>query len=387
MSDEVCSRLQQQEVHSVVFGSKSPDLDGLTVEILSRLPAKSLIRFRCVCKAWRALISDPYFIRKHLSRINTKISTSYSLLLREQVFQSIEYEAILKCLSHDDPLPSRRLDFPVLDLLLEIPHVVIAGSCNGLVCLVLDVNAKGFHTIMVWNPCTGEFQVLPPLEFRDNYFWGFGYDSTIDDYKVVLGSCEAGHEVIFVYELKSGSWRKLEKLNRYFGVHWVGCLVNQALHWILKEMKDGRLFALKLVSFDLAEEKFHEVPSPFLLTPEHMLKFTVKVGVLRNCLTLSFQANCCQPVCNLKMWVLKDYGGKESWTEVVNIPVLDSKYIYKTCISENGEVLMRFDGALVLYNPKEKTFKIVMNFSTWYETATYIETLVSPLTGSTGASE
>jgi hypothetical protein len=30
----------------------------LTTEILARLPVKSLLRFRSVCKAWRAVISD-----------------------------------------------------------------------------------------------------------------------------------------------------------------------------------------------------------------------------------------------------------------------------------------------------------------------------------------
>ncbi|CAO2176512.1 unnamed protein product [Urochloa humidicola] len=33
--------------------------DELIIKILSRLPAKSLCRFSCVSRAWRALISDP----------------------------------------------------------------------------------------------------------------------------------------------------------------------------------------------------------------------------------------------------------------------------------------------------------------------------------------
>jgi hypothetical protein len=33
-------------------------LEILTTEILARLPVKSLLRFRSVCKAWRAVISD-----------------------------------------------------------------------------------------------------------------------------------------------------------------------------------------------------------------------------------------------------------------------------------------------------------------------------------------
>ena len=37
-------------------------------EILVRLPVKALTRFQSVCKTWRAIISDPCFIRSHLQQ-------------------------------------------------------------------------------------------------------------------------------------------------------------------------------------------------------------------------------------------------------------------------------------------------------------------------------
>lgn len=392
MSDALCARLRLQEVPSgtaLRFSSESIDLDPVIVEILSRLPAKSLLRFRCVCKAWRALISDPYFIRKHLSCINTRASTSYSLLLREQVFRSIEHEAVLKHLSQTSdgpPLPFRRPRFPVLDPTFDITDIEIVGSCNGLICLMLDYEAKESYTFMLWNPCTGESNLLPqpPIQSSSSFFWGFGYDSTIDDYKVVLGSCISGHEVVVVFRLKMGSWRKVERLERSFDVRWVGCLVNESLHWVFKEVKECRLIGQKIVSFDLAEEKFHEIPFPYPLKQ----RLIAEVENLDICLTQYFQTNCCQPGCNFKMWVVSDYEVKESGTEVIKIPVLDAENMYMTCISENGEGLMRVadDGSLALYNPKEKAFRIVMNGDHWYETASYLETLVSPSTGSIGAS-
>ncbi|OEL30806.1 hypothetical protein BAE44_0008172 [Dichanthelium oligosanthes] len=40
--------------------------DGLIFEILVRLPAKSVTRFKCVCKAWLAMISSRHFVDAHL---------------------------------------------------------------------------------------------------------------------------------------------------------------------------------------------------------------------------------------------------------------------------------------------------------------------------------
>ncbi|PRQ52358.1 putative F-box domain, galactose oxidase/kelch, beta-propeller, F-box associated interaction [Rosa chinensis] len=395
MSDALCSRRQKQVVLSgTAPSSESVDLDGVIVDILSRLPAKSLLRFRCVCKAWRALISDPYFIRKHLNCINTKISTSYSLLIRSEIFRSAEYEAILKCLSHDGPLPSRRLDFPVLDRLVCISKILIVGSCNGLICLILDFVTEESFTFMIWNPCTGEYQVLPqpPVHASRGCFFGFGYDSTSDDYKVIVGSSR--YEFVVVFMLKKGSWRKLERLNRYFEVNWHGCLVNEALHWVLTQEEDGWLIAPRIVSFDLGEEKFHEIPFSYPPDANDRQGLFPDVGILCNCLTLEFQTMYGGVDSNISIWVMKDYGVKESWTEVLNIPPedLDEGELYTciACISENGEILMQLGvtGAcpMALYNPREKTYRIVMHDHDTVDcTAPYIETLVSPLTGSTSA--
>ena len=43
--------------------------DEIVLEILTRLPVNSLLRFRCVCKNWYSYITNPNFISTHLSSL------------------------------------------------------------------------------------------------------------------------------------------------------------------------------------------------------------------------------------------------------------------------------------------------------------------------------
>ncbi|CAI9117839.1 OLC1v1019324C1 [Oldenlandia corymbosa var. corymbosa] len=50
--------------------------DDILIQILEKLPAKSLLRFKCVCKSWRETIGSPQFARlqidySHKLRLNT----------------------------------------------------------------------------------------------------------------------------------------------------------------------------------------------------------------------------------------------------------------------------------------------------------------------------
>ena len=44
----------------------------IVVDVLSRLPVKSLMRFQCVCKSFKSLITDPSFAKKHLHASATR---------------------------------------------------------------------------------------------------------------------------------------------------------------------------------------------------------------------------------------------------------------------------------------------------------------------------
>src|SRR4051812_32733503 len=55
--------------------------EDLVVEILLRLPVRSLLQFKCICKFWKTLISDPKFAKRHL-----QISTAS--LIHQRLFFS-----------------------------------------------------------------------------------------------------------------------------------------------------------------------------------------------------------------------------------------------------------------------------------------------------------
>ncbi|PRQ57328.1 putative F-box domain-containing protein [Rosa chinensis] len=195
------------------------DHDGVLDEILARLPVKSLMRFRCVCKSWRALISQSHFVTKHFTYATQGITESTSrLLFSTSPVESIDYEALKDLNDADSHLAIRKLKFPVM--FPDSSITTITGSCNGLICV--DVDLEG---IAIWNPCAGESNVLPK---RTD-------DCTHDDYKVVRGHnyrVRGSEEtVVQVFSSKSGSWRTHEGLD-YFNLAGRGYLLNGVLHWL-----------------------------------------------------------------------------------------------------------------------------------------------------------
>ncbi|XP_004307699.1 PREDICTED: F-box/kelch-repeat protein At3g06240-like [Fragaria vesca subsp. vesca] len=375
----------------------SLDNDAI-VSILSKLPVKSLIRFRCVCKSWCALISDPSFARMHLSSMNTK---SFKLLLGTSPLRSVDYEPLFKYIGgHVER--TRELDYPVM---IPTSSSKFFGSFNGLICLALD-----YDNIILWNPCTGDSKLLPkPATFfhnnNESSFYGFGYDSTTKDYKVVGGS--SNHNTVEVFALKTGSWKIHRDINRHVRLNGQGCLLNEALHWVHVDLRSNgsdSIIVLQIVSFDLVEETLQVMmpfPHPFPVNQYYIhnrLNFSAGIGTMANCLTLYMISRHD----GVSIWMMKEYGVKESWIEVIRIPleVLPTKVLSwrPLCISENGEVLIKCcKNSLALYDPKKKTF--MSSFEThveyWFESTTYIsdhisdqreaitylETLVSPQTG------
>lgn len=100
--------------------------DDVFFDVLSRLPAKCLLRLKSVCKGWCRLISDRIFIKVQSQTLEPIVG-----FLIQQRFQWCSDD--IKIITHIPvELGSAALQQSVFSFLPD--DVVVLSSCNGLVC-------------------------------------------------------------------------------------------------------------------------------------------------------------------------------------------------------------------------------------------------------------
>ncbi|KAI5004235.1 hypothetical protein ZWY2020_031478 [Hordeum vulgare] len=145
----------------------------LALAIMAWLPAKSLLRFRCVCKPWRDTIShDPAFRHDHL-RLQTSrllISTSSEEDHEDKVTTVGFY------LSEESPALTDTTDLPLEDDLYHVSH------CDGLVLLPTQIVVRVLNParrrvlLLPWSP--NGIALAPTEGFHSllHQVFGIGYD-------------------------------------------------------------------------------------------------------------------------------------------------------------------------------------------------------------------
>lgn len=373
--------------------------EELIFEILSRLPVKFVAQSKCVSKRWCSLISEPKFAKIQLQRATIGNPTSIQRIIKGGYLQTINYEP-LDDGEHDrlmvqlNPPETDPYDYETVDVgeynstivQLHTPRkdpydwFMLVGSCDGLVCLSCD---GGY---MLYNPTTRQSRIIPKsnliIQDFDTVFHGFGYDPATDDYKILQGvyviSGDGYKEAAMeIFALKPSSWRRIPN-GRVAAPYESGIYLNGAVHW-LEEPGIHSKRVCKIVSFDLAEEKFMEVlPLPDVDPDVRLGRLGVHGARL---FTYELEWDYC------KAWVMNEYGKKESWTELFNVSievVLPSKYwAIPLCYTKNRKIVFNVDGReLFLFNSDENTLKIIpIHDADWEHATIYVESLVSPYVG------
>ncbi|XP_076942590.1 F-box/kelch-repeat protein At3g06240-like [Bidens hawaiensis] len=237
-------------------------------DILVRLDVKDLIRCKSVCKSWQSFISSSRFVQAHLNHAYKRDRDNHEFGHR-RICVSFSYKKELSSFYGNETR--------------------IVGSCNGLVC----VSPRDVEFVIT-NPSTREEKKLPTppfmhkrLRIRDKVeCWGFGYDSSADEYKVIVGFKNNYETVFHVFTLKSNTWKVIEQVKYkiyvdvfYSYVNTSGILCGGALHWIIthQNMK-------VIISLDLSTEEFKEIPVPLDLLYD--CSHCYRLGIIEECLCI-----------------------------------------------------------------------------------------------------
>ncbi|KAM5556884.1 putative F-box protein [Rosa sericea] len=380
---------EEEEEEEETTTTQNPNLEipeDIITDILKRLPAKSLVRFRCVCKPWGSLLTDPTFIKSHLERnrslFQSNLKTNTRLILTRYC------DTLLSTTDSEtrNVMQAEELDFP---LVKNLPYYV-KGHCDGLLCLVINDGDEGM--LVIYNPSIQQYRKLPsPGGFRSTReAIGIGYDKTKQDYKVVRvpsNYCRMkvpGYKPrVEVLELKSNTWRQIpdEDTPPYFVEHiFQATEVNGGLYWLVE---DHRTASCVILRFDLAEEKFRVIAPP----PDECSRSVAWIGPLKDWLCVVHTRR----LSDVHVWATKD---DMTWTRIITTskfpkipgrdPYMDSFRYMPLCYTEKGDVLMSVRGERFLtFDHRNNVFERVdiHGAKHWLQETLYCESLVSPGVG------
>ncbi|GKE21457.1 F-box/kelch-repeat protein-like protein [Tanacetum coccineum] len=139
----------------------------------------------------------------------------------------------------------------------------------------------------------------------------FGYDSSTDDYKVLLAirkSYDGTVGALFlIFSMKSNTWKLIGQFNYWFLHNLPGIFFNGALHWFAFDYNASEQ-KKRILSFDLSREEFNVIPHPNDSKYVSGLSF---LGVMEDQLSIFFVNK--DNDLPLDIWVMRSYNVEQSW--------------------------------------------------------------------------
>ncbi|CAN6551487.1 unnamed protein product [Malus baccata var. baccata] len=333
---------------------------SIVMDILSRLPIKTLFDCRCVCKSWLTLISDPQFSLLCTSR--SPIGILIKTFPPKSITRRLDFTQIEE--SSGSRFRYEKMRFTP-KFSLPISEFNLINSCNGLVCLS---GPERGDLLYVCNPILGEFITVPRSDrARPNFTSvGLGFSVGTNEYKVLqtfvplsepISNDRCSYEAE-IYTIGTGVWRSIGSASGSLGCQLpFNAYLHGALHWVSRGSDVSEL----INSFNFEREQFQAVAPPSYFGPlEKQFSDCLKLGVLEGCLVLCVFGDDSS---KFVMWVMKEYGVRETWTKTLVIENLYPRELscdlYEPMVFlRNGEIVMSYnDWAVVCYNQKRTSLR------------------------------
>ncbi|CDY68536.1 BnaCnng59440D [Brassica napus] len=268
-------------------GSVNVPLD-LVVEILKKLPAKSLVRFRCVSKQWSSIISSR---RDFLDSIVTRS------LAQPQRMHFIFHHCTSK------------------------PFFIFTSTYHKM------ADNQSIFIPALTSSCIYKYQPLMQL-YQYTYF--FGYDHLENQYKVLGLPHQDMERACLVFTLTvptaTKSWRYVESigLGHHYPINHDIC-INGVIYYQASTKEYGSTYVL--MSFDVRFEKFNQVNAP-TNHPSSLINYQGKLGIM-----------CCKK--GVEIWVMEHTDEKtQEWSKIFFYEEMVSfKDWFSSGVTRGGEIV------------------------------------------------
>ncbi|GKV51949.1 hypothetical protein SLEP1_g58562 [Rubroshorea leprosula] len=370
----------------------------ILLEILSRLPITSLMHFKTTSHAGYDLIANPGLPAMFHNRVS---DSNPSLILFNHNFVASRFLQLYFVDSEGYSRMVRKIDPPQHS---EVNNLV--GSCNGLLCLSFPIigGSSESQSLLIYNPFVGDAVRVQPADQYLNQFedFGFGFHPRTGEFKVVrivyydkiidpaLDVGEVGEEfatvddaMVQVLTVGTTEWRKKGAPPPQFAdvIGPPEALVEGSLHWMTVVGMGGVGVIFGIISFELADEVFEEIPHP---PCQRFVSWRYSLSMLNGCLSAA------RLVDNLHfdIWVMKQYHVEESWVKQFSFdpyfaggwPSYSKIFPEVICALKNGEILLQYDdSSLVSYDAVENRFKILQmsGLPNWFQALPFLPSLFS----------
>ncbi|KAL9246994.1 hypothetical protein vseg_020469 [Gypsophila vaccaria] len=299
------------------------DDNTIFVEILPKLPAKSLMRFKCVSKAFHSAITSSELIDLHLRHHH--VSSSDHLLV-------IGEGRGINCYSLDEP---HCLSTPTSVFTWNNARFIsVVGSSNGLLCILVSkddsIHISVPDYVCVLNPTTRIHQsVHIYVPVTQVIYVGFGLDHRTLDHKLVLvyhrrykrGATRT--RITKIYSFNTNSWTEIRTklLTESFLQSCHGVVINHnLLHWMMRNPCSDKHKNI-IGCFDVSLNGWtDDVLLPdYYDNPAQRNFFPTNIGVLDGRLF-----SCFRTVTDgrFDVWVMREYGVQGSWFRLLKMDEL-----------------------------------------------------------------